>query len=60
MFHKQNITNLTIDKILLLLVIALPAALVSGPFIPDLFTVVIGIIFLAYYFQKKNFAKFLH
>tara|TARA_B110000483_G_scaffold242969_1_gene330667 strand:+ start:3244 stop:4578 length:1335 start_codon:yes stop_codon:yes gene_type:complete len=53
MFHKNNITNLTIDKILLLLVITLPAALVSGPFIPDLFTVVIGIIFLVYYFQKK-------
>ena len=37
-----------------LLLILLPAALISGPFLPDLFITLIGLIFLTLYSKDKN------
>ncbi len=52
------IKKLSYNSIVYLIISFFPFLLITGPFLSDFFCIVLGIIFILYNFQKKNFLKF--
>lgn len=55
MIYKKNLMDLKINNFLFILVLFLPATLVTGPFLPDLLISITSLIFIIYLWSKKNF-----
>jgi len=54
---KKNFNS--INKLLLILIFFIPALVITGPFLPDLFISILSLIFLFYFFKKKISYEFI-
>ena len=52
------IKKLSYNSIIYFIISIFPFLLITGPFLSDFFCIILGIIFLLYNYQKKNFSNF--